>query len=349
MSTVAPPVRRTGGTEPPSGGLRFSRNVHETFTVSSFDRLPERKTYQRKFSVTTCMARDRTVEDRSEGDEQRGRSALGRRGYLRLSAGVAAGVGGATGSAAAAEGTDPTDVTASGADPTGDVAIDGVLAALADDGRTLVFPPGTYRVDDATLRGCEGLDLVAPQGATLLFANGPTSSLTFEDCRDVAVEGFAVDAVVSRIEAATPDTPEPVGTIELAADPSAYANYWFTVDGEVWRQPTDEGASDARTAVSGSSAEGALADGVVTYEYTGSITDLGVVGGATVSVDGRTIDAGRLGVPARPTELTVAGDTDHVVDVAGDAERTGDGTYRFAGVLSSFRLDGASTVELTRI
>lgn len=243
---------------------------------------------------------------------------------------------------------DAVDVTDAGFDPSGENAIDDRLSELAADDTRLVFPAGTYRVDDATLQNYDGLQLVAPDGATLLFSNGPNSGLSLVDCTDLVVEGFSTDTAVSRVEAAAATTGDPVNTIELAVDDRDYANYWFTVDGDVWRQPTDDAASEETTDVSGSSAEGALGAGVVTYEYTGTIANFDLLGDATVTVNGRTVDEDVVGRRARPTALTVE-DGAHSLDVAGDVESPVDGAYRFSGTLASLRVSEAATVELTRV
>lgn len=297
------------------------------------------------------MARDSTAEDRFAADERGdSRTALDRRGYLRLSAGVAAGsaMGVGTVSASATDGR-VVDVTDAGVDASGEDAIDGRVAELADDDTRLVFPAGTYRVDDVTLRNYDGLELVAPAGATLLFSNGPNSGLSLVDCSDVVVEGFTTDTAVSRVEAAAAETVDPVNTVEFAVDEAEYATYRFTVAGDVWRQPTDDGATQATTDVSGSSAEGALGAGVVTYEYTGAISDFQLLGDAVVTVNGRTVDDAFVDRRARPTTLTVENEASHSLDVAGDVESSTDGTYRFTGALSSLRVTEETTVELTRV
>ncbi len=244
---------------------------------------------------------------------------------------------------------DVVDVTDAGVDSSGETAIDGRLSELAADGTRLLFPAGTYRVDDLTLRNYEGLELVAPSGATLLFSNGPNSGLSLVDCTDFAVEGFATDTAVSRVEAAAAETDDPVNTVEFAVDDHDYATYWFTVDGDVWRQQTDAAAAQPSADVSGPSAEGALDAGVVTYEYTGAISDFGLLGDATVTVNGRTVDDSVVGRRRRPTTLTVEDDAAHELDVAGDVTSPTDGSYRFSGTLSSLRVSEETTVELTRV
>lgn len=304
------------------------------------------------------MARDSTA-DQWEGDERGGRPPLDRRGYLRLSAGVAAGAAvgaGAGAGAGSARGADRTvDVIDAGADATGAVEIDDTLTGVAADDTRLVFRAGTYRVDDVTLRGYEGLELIAPDGATLLFAGGTEGGLALVDCADVAIEGFDTDAAVSRVEAAVPETPGPVNTVEFAAGDGAVATYGFTVDGDLLRRPTDVAATSAATDVFGRSAEGALSADVVTFEYTGAITDFRLSGDAAVTINGRAIGGERLDRPSRPTELTVDGGSDHAVDgdaepVDADASANPDAdVYRLAGALASLHVAGEATVTLARI
>lgn len=90
------------------------------------------------------------------------------------------------------------DVVEAGADPSGDEPIDDVLADVADDGRRLFFPEGTYLLDgfagqfeDLTLLG-DGASIVPRDRETvetLLEVRGPDNAvigLTF-DYRDVEI------------------------------------------------------------------------------------------------------------------------------------------------------------------
>jgi len=141
------------------------------------------------------MARDRSAPERgrdtdkaqlNDGDG----SLLDRRSYLGLSGAAVAAVAGA-GVTSAAE---PVDIVEAGADPTGETPVDPVLDDIVDDDTRVVFPPGTYRLEGGTYSDLDGLELVAPEGATIVPPRQVGQEwLSLRRVSNLRFEGFTVD------------------------------------------------------------------------------------------------------------------------------------------------------------
>ncbi|WP_458189241.1 hypothetical protein [Haladaptatus sp. NG-WS-4] len=77
-----------------------------------------------------------------------------------------------------------------GADDTGEDAIDPVLGDLVGSDTTIVFPPGTYRLNELVVQsGTDDLELIAPDGARLVPGQSGDSIRWF----DVYSNGFVLD------------------------------------------------------------------------------------------------------------------------------------------------------------
>ena len=82
------------------------------------------------------------------------------------------------------------DIVEQGADDTGGSAIDGVLENLVGSDTTIVFPPGTYKLNELVVpSGTDGLELIAPDGARLV----PGQSGDNLRWIDVYSRGFVLD------------------------------------------------------------------------------------------------------------------------------------------------------------
>jgi len=92
-------------------------------------------------------------------------------------------------------GQDAIDVAAAGADTEGREPIDSTLSLHARDGARLVFPPGEYLVEDFTLVGISDLELLAPQGATLVPPDdiGNTTWMRIGQLENFRFQGFRID------------------------------------------------------------------------------------------------------------------------------------------------------------
>ena len=89
---------------------------------------------------------------------------------------------------------DRVDLVDAGADRTGERPITDVLSRVAADDTRVIFPSGRYRLETLVLDSYDGLQLVAPDGATLVPATTGKSVLSFRDCANVHVRGFTVDS-----------------------------------------------------------------------------------------------------------------------------------------------------------
>ena len=82
------------------------------------------------------------------------------------------------------------DIVEQGADDTGGSAIDGVLENLVGSDTTIVFPPGTYKLNQLVVpSGTDRLELIAPDGARLV----PGQSGDNLPWIDVYSRGFVLD------------------------------------------------------------------------------------------------------------------------------------------------------------
>ncbi|ODR79830.1 hypothetical protein BG842_03280 [Haladaptatus sp. W1] len=82
------------------------------------------------------------------------------------------------------------DIVEQGADDTGGDAIDGVLENLVDNDTTIIFPPGTYKLNELIVpSGTDRLELIAPDGARLV----PGRSGDDLPWIDVYARGFTLD------------------------------------------------------------------------------------------------------------------------------------------------------------
>jgi hypothetical protein len=82
------------------------------------------------------------------------------------------------------------DIVEQGADDTGSNAIDGVLESLVGSDTTIIFPPGTYKLNQLIVAsGTDRLELIAPDGARLV----PGQSGDNLPWIDVYALGFVLD------------------------------------------------------------------------------------------------------------------------------------------------------------
>ncbi|EFW90121.1 hypothetical protein ZOD2009_21047 [Haladaptatus paucihalophilus DX253] len=94
------------------------------------------------------------------------------------------------------------DIVEEGADDTGGNAIDGVLENLVGSDTTIIFPPGTYKLNELIVpSGTDRLELIAPDGARLV----PGRSGDDLPWVDVYSRGFVLDG----FELDMRDTPVP--------------------------------------------------------------------------------------------------------------------------------------------
>ncbi|WP_049969120.1 hypothetical protein [Haladaptatus cibarius] len=82
------------------------------------------------------------------------------------------------------------NIVEQGADDTGDTAIDPVLSDLAGDDTTIIFEPGTYRLNELVVPdGTDDFELIAPDGARLVPGRSGDSIRWI----DVYSNGFVLD------------------------------------------------------------------------------------------------------------------------------------------------------------
>ena len=61
------------------------------------------------------------------------------------------------------------NIVSEGADKSGNTAIDSILDSLVGSDTTIIFPSGTYKLNDLTVpSGMNNLELIAPNGARLV-------------------------------------------------------------------------------------------------------------------------------------------------------------------------------------
>ncbi|WP_423743497.1 hypothetical protein V5735_10620 (plasmid) [Haladaptatus sp. SPP-AMP-3] len=87
------------------------------------------------------------------------------------------------------------DIVEEGADNTGDTAIDSVLDDLVGSDTTIVFPSGTYRLNELVVpSGMDNLELVAPNGARLVPGRSGDDVRWLEvSSRGFVLDGFELD------------------------------------------------------------------------------------------------------------------------------------------------------------
>ncbi|WP_231186424.1 hypothetical protein [Haladaptatus sp. DYF46] len=82
------------------------------------------------------------------------------------------------------------NIVAEGADNDGNTPIDGVLEDVAEENATIIFPSGTYKLDELVVRsGVDDLKLIAPNGARLVPGQSGDSIRWI----DVYSQGFVMD------------------------------------------------------------------------------------------------------------------------------------------------------------
>ncbi|WP_458208946.1 Ig-like domain-containing protein [Haladaptatus sp. NG-SE-30] len=82
------------------------------------------------------------------------------------------------------------DIVEQGADDTGQNAIDPILGDLVGSDTTIVFPPGTYKLNELVVQsGTDDLELIAPDGARLVPGRSGDNIRWF----DVYSNGFVLD------------------------------------------------------------------------------------------------------------------------------------------------------------
>ncbi|MFP9061124.1 glycosyl hydrolase family 28-related protein [Natrialbaceae archaeon A-chndr2] len=138
------------------------------------------------------MARDTPVSDRlpTRTDEHTS-ERLHRRSVLKY-AGTAVGLFAGAGTAtAAADLDDAVNIVDAGADPTGSTTINSVLESVHDDGETVYFPPGEYRLDPFR-DGANNWSWVG-EGATFIVPRHVTSRYLHFAGRGWSIDGIDVD------------------------------------------------------------------------------------------------------------------------------------------------------------
>lgn len=77
--------------------------------------------------------------------------------------------------------------------------------------------------------------------------------------------------------------------------PGNVLNYTFTVSGTLKKSSAHNATIDSTDTISGTFANGTVADSTDSYVYTGDVTAFQIDNGATVTIDGKTVDPATLG------------------------------------------------------
>jgi len=160
------------------------------------------------------------------------------------------------------------------------------------------------------------------------------------------------------------DSSELPDTLEVKSSTDDVASYTVTVSEDI----KGDGTLNSEDTISGTTAEGAVANGADGYNYAGEITEFTYDGQLTVYRNGEQVDSDELGKPdlteTLKIESTTEGTANYSVTVSEDIE--GDGTlndedsvsgttaegavangadgYNYAGEITEFTYDGQLTV-----
>lgn len=140
--------------------------------------------------------------------------------------------------------------------------------------------------------------------------NGPIKSMSLDDGGSIILDDEEVDPGVYGL----PNQLTIVGLGEVSS-------YKVTVDGELTCDPN--GSTDAADDISGSSAEGAITNGIASFRFDGDVVDFDLDGTAGVFLNGRQVDPEKLGVTSSPyldNTVFVKSDgspTEYLIEVSG--------------------------------
>jgi len=202
-------------------------------------------------------------------------------------------------------------------------------------------------------------DLTPPAGAPMTAVEAASGSSSTSSTSDSTTTTTADDLP---------------NTISISGGSSSnIVSYSFTVSDALEKSTAGGASIDDGDTITGTTANGAIAGGTDSYAYAGDITAFTVDDGATVTVNGETVDPATLGDSSTTNTITLTGNSgrsDYSFTVSdsvtksseGDATINGgdhiDGSmvtgavaggvdaYDFTGTLTAFSLDGDATVTL---
>lgn len=203
------------------------------------------------------------------------------------------------------------------------------------------------------------------------FVHGGTDAYDFAgEITDFSIDGDArILLNGSEVDSADlGDAPQLPRTLVIDGGDSGLTEYRVTVSEAIANDP-DVGTFDSGDAVDGTTASGAVTGGVDGYRFAGEIVDLEFDGGATLLVDGESVDPATLALPNRIVfdgegadtetsyEFTVSGrladdaqrgtlEAEDTIDGASAAGTVADGAdgYRFSGDLTKLLVVGYADV-----
>ncbi|WP_338729832.1 hypothetical protein [Haladaptatus sp. DJG-WS-42] len=148
---------------------------------------------------------------------------------------------------------------------------------------------GALEKTDANGASIDSEDVIDGSSATGTVAGG-IDSYGFEgDLAHISIDGEA-RVTVNGEEINLADY-EFANVISLTGGSgSNIVEYTFTVDGDLKKSSANGASIDPGDSISGSTATGTLGGGVDSYRFSGSVTDLGLSGDATVTVNGEELD-----------------------------------------------------------